>query len=1335
MQSDPLPELRPGQEYIFKEIDVAGNHRGIRAYDASRLNCVERLWACCFEGKAIVKFKGREFLIGKDAKAFATRNNYAAVNNIALLVKEVKAKQAKFAVTFSEGKLVANETDLKQALIVLGVSKKVGEAAMKEFQPYADKNLNYTINADNFKKILTEAAKKVGEMLPQKVSDKVPEDLQSFCQDLLDLLHGKKVTHIDKHLESLMEMPATVHNRATARLNRLVEASGSTPQEAKNRLSGLYDHFTKSINNGENRIAGTYAFSNDGVQKRLHVLFPGGEIRDFPYVPGADKERSYSFTIGDNTFSDRTKEEFLKEVAKESTSLLRLHEVGEIDKQLEEMQKIQKHAFWCDDNELSQIFDPFLDILPTPYTIRPIRGHETAAEMDLRGKADTSRGPNEDFLFSSHYMSYDKGDGTKGTILMGSHRITVEPNGRIKYGGRVADSFSQFLEQLEASDHIYNVIAADESNCRTQDAAEKVLNKHQDSFLLWKDDRGQLYVSQRRVGLEPKTAPVTFKEGSCYLGETKLGKELIAHMRAEGYLSHRQAIVQDRLEKNLEKFLESGDDVHKPERITTQERCETGKEYFTISQDAEGIKMVIHQKTWGLLRYGDDAKAYKVAVQATGRIQVSGETVETYTFEDFSNTFLKNTKSLKELGEEIAAEVAKQKAIDATIGTFKKESGDLWNEKPKIALEGYIKILGSMADNHYLVSQSGNNLVVTCLKNGRIEQKTFPVTDSDSAEQLQEKIAGLRLTPLTDLKGLKDARMKLLAKLQGSGKKEYVEKELKQRAVVLRQLPQVTYAICSEPSANGQELFYLLYVDEKNITAKKLDTTSKESIELLSGLEGETLEKRLLSQSKVENLGKNYKIIESNARSVENKRSEIQHLPFFRNIGEKTAKEDFDNLNKFFNSEPNTNSWVVVPQDPRSAEKNEYLLCDLAPGISHRVIIDPTTAKLYVPELERSFATMDEVASAYRFGKPSNYLKLREAKDRCDSQEAQLNRLTMEKSSFEQELQALKRLPNGDKAQWYGLYKEKEGAYTLHVCDGKSTNTVHIHTRVADEAAKMNLMKGYKPISSVVKALKQEMPKPVVPMGDIGQELRRRIDDCPESRIGKLIEELRQEKGPLFTRLMLRYDQVSQASASKLHGLSQKEQLRCAALIEIEVPRLQENTIPYFSKKGKTDKTVFVEGQHVHIGDNHKIDKGASKKIRTATRLPIDLNGKTAQRVAISKSQKLTPKKVEEELEEMETHSELNGKPGIWPLHYYFTYPTKDDKFERISAVMELGDGNLEKFIPLSLEEELEIMEGVIFGVDTAHEAGIVHGDLKEKNILFKQLDNGRKQVGVIDLG
>ncbi|MDB6081299.1 MAG: hypothetical protein JWO53_571 [Chlamydiia bacterium] len=104
---------------------------------------------------------------------------------------------------------------------------------------------------------------------------------------------------------------------------------------------------------------------------------------------------------------------------------------------------------------------------------------------------------------------------------------------------------------------------------------------------------------------------------------------------------------------------------------------------------------------------------------------------------------------------------------------------------------------------------------------------------------------------------------------------------------------------------------------------------------------------------------------------------------------------------------------------------------------------------------------------------------------------------------------------------------------------------------------------------------------------------------------------------------------------------------------------------------------------------------------------------------------------------EIEIYRELRGAPGILQLRTAHKFVSQGG-LERISMIFDKCDGDLsidwENPRLFSFDQKLSIMKGLLQGLHSCHSRGIIHGDLKLANMLYKQT-NSTTQAVLADFG
>lgn len=218
-----------------------------------------------------------------------------------------------------------------------------------------------------------------------------------------------------------------------------------------------------------------------------------------------------------------------------------------------------------------------------------------------------------------------------------------------------------------------------------------------------------------------------------------------------------------------------------------------------------------------------------------------------------------------------------------------------------------------------------------------------------------------------------------------------------------------------------------------------------------------------------------------------------------------------------------------------------------------------------------------------------------------------------------------------------------------------------------------------------------------------------------------------------------RYEQIT----AKLRGiLSATVQRDLAHFIESQLAQIACATHFTFKKKlwGITHSLLINQGS-IYIKNIKSLGSGSFKQVKAALALPLQQNEKTANLVALAASKEgMRAEDLPSATKEMEIHQALKNVPGIWPIHFWFQHTSdRNPELEKVVSVLDIADGDLACLSGptsnLTLKEEFLLSQILIMGLYNMHIRGLIHGDIKDRNALFRRDTNGRLTAGLTDFG
>ncbi len=145
-----------------------------------------------------------------------------------------------------------------------------------------------------------------------------------------------------------------------------------------------------------------------------------------------------------------------------------------------------------------------------------------------------------------------------------------------------------------------------------------------------------------------------------------------------------------------------------------------------------------------------------------------------------------------------------------------------------------------------------------------------------------------------------------------------------------------------------------------------------------------------------------------------------------------------------------------------------------------------------------------------------------------------------------------------------------------------------------------------------------------------------------------------------------------------------------------------------------------------------KIGKGGFKIVKSAFFLPKDTTLPGTRAVEASSSRVEVSRA---ELKYMEMFKGCQGHVALYMVRHYTKKEKKtDDPTMKMGFIMQRYDGSM-KEVTLPIETAIKVAQDLLTGLSAMHEKGIVHGDIKPDNFLFKEDSDETVNAVLTDYG
>ncbi len=265
---------------------------------------------------------------------------------------------------------------------------------------------------------------------------------------------------------------------------------------------------------------------------------------------------------------------------------------------------------------------------------------------------------------------------------------------------------------------------------------------------------------------------------------------------------------------------------------------------------------------------------------------------------------------------------------------------------------------------------------------------------------------------------------------------------------------------------------------------------------------------------------------------------------------------------------------------------------------------------------------------------------------------------------------------------------------------------------------------------------------------------------------------------PVLQAIVERYHQLANLPGFEKQPMTPRERLQIAYQIEVEVPKVKSVAKDRFiSSKPKRplksiapprDMIITKKGRIILLAKPEEsllASKGTWKEVHSAVKLYAVGSEVLSKKTVIIKTVKTVTPQVQAVIpladkgearvveQEMLYYRRFREKqiPGIAKLRVFMDItgkkpeqedyvrhlkPLEDEPFVYYRVgIFDRYDGSLDNKRDLSLDATIQVMRDVSETIGAIHEDGVIHGDLKLGNILYRENPDGTVKVGVTDFG
>lgn len=630
------------------------------------------------------------------------------------------------------------------------------------------------------------------------------------------------------------------------------------------------------------------------------------------------------------------------------------------DDVLPQLKKIEALCCPCKNEDVVPLLSRFHNVTPLPFFLR--RGE--------KGVFTVVAGISRDKKGVSHpRVAVD---------------IKLLPSGKVQClsDDMIYNNFEEFKEAYELGPFYYDYVVSSESNVSTKEQAEQaLLATPMNCFLLWKSEKGKMYVTAKEP---PKTSEIEHRDGKFIMEGEEIKSELLSYLQGKERFGSSYKASQAFMNAFGAK-LEHGAHIDDPSRFSPY-LSETP--LYTIALDGEKVYLTQMTRTVTETHYmlvpeiKIETKQYALQLLHDGTVLML-------------DTKTKKTKSVslsqlqKELAEQDSVKELEMKRtywrahVRACVRDAKEAHAYMKSEQE--ALEDIQDIWSKrgheIQNRCFIFPKKKENELGLVYKDaqGKTQKVTLRMLDDgihvvgqDSIKPvatLEKALHALHCTPLDAVRVKESPKYRFFTDLSKSagyieGGKVGVEKAFYPYLEELSHTHPPYYAITIDQDKEGINQVFVSFVDDNKsiqhlpITLKSTHNIEKEIAKQFSCITPFTQEQK--------------HIHEIHERSLANKERIRKEANFF-DLPAEVVRENFEAIKHRFGEEVVRGMWAIVPQEASwipiismpDVTRCTLLFYDTA-GKYHElpILVSSSTGKFLVRN-ERFYDTLDELLEAH----------------------------------------------------------------------------------------------------------------------------------------------------------------------------------------------------------------------------------------------------------------------------------------------------------------------------------------------------------------------------------